>query len=111
MGLLEWLAICTLTFTLVGYIVKGYSDKASVETKLEALNKWKDKMECTEFAPIARCLEERRALKDEVYKDINRVERRFDDFLRVIETQNTKIGEVRENVIKILTLLESKKEN
>ena len=111
MGVVEWVALCTLAFTVLTYIVKGYSDKASTETKLEALEKWKTKMESTEYLPIARCNEERKECRESIYKDVSRVERRFDDFLRVIEVQNTKIAEVRENVIKILTLLESKKEN
>lgn len=108
MGVLEWLAIVTLAFTVLTYIVKGYSDKASMEAKMEAFEKWKVKMESTEYLPVARCSDERRECRESVYKDINRVERRFDDFLRVIEIQNAKIGEVRENVIKILTLLERK---
>lgn len=111
MGLLEWLALCTLAFTVLMYIVKGYSDKASIEARLDAHDKWRIRMESIEYLPAARCSEERRQFQEAIYKDVNRVERRFDDFLRVIETQNTKIGEVRENVIKILTLLESKKEN
>ena len=108
MGIPEWVAIGGLFLSFIIQIAKGYSDKASMETKIESLSQWKNKMECIDFLPITRCLEERKEFKEEVYKDINRVERRFDDFLRVIEIQNTKIGEVRENVIKILTLLERK---
>lgn len=86
-------------------------DKASLETKFDTFEKWKDKMELTDCLPTAKCSEERRECKESIYKDINRIERRFDDFMKITEIQNTKIGEVRENVIKILTLLESRKEN
>jgi hypothetical protein len=110
-GLLEGLAITSLTVTLVGYIIKGYSDKASVETKLENLDRWKSKMEATDLFTAPRCLQERTNCRTEIYKDINRVEKRFDDFLRVVEAQNGKIGDVREHVVKILTLLEEKEKN
>lgn len=107
----EWIALCALGLGVVANLIKGYSDKASMETKVDTLEKWKVKMESIEYLPIVRCSEERKECRESIYKDVNRVEKRFDDFLRVIETQNTKIGEVRENVIKILTLLESRKEN
>jgi hypothetical protein len=110
-GLLEGLAIATLAVTLTGYIIKGYSDKASVETKLENLEKWKTKMEAVDLFTSPRCLQERSSCRAEIYKDMNRVEKRFDDFLRVVEAQNTKIGDVREHVVKILTLLEEKEKN
>lgn len=111
MGLMEWLGLSTLLLAVLTSIVKGCMDKASLETKLGALEKWKDKMEATDCLPSARCSEERKDCRESIYKDITRIERRFDDFIKVTEIQNTKIGEVRENVIKILTLLENRKEN
>ena len=111
MGLLEWLALITLLMAVVGSIIKGYTDKANLETKLQSIEKWKDKMDSLDYLPTSRCLDERRSCKESVYKDLNRIERRFEELYKISEIQNTKIGEVRENVIKILTLLENKKEN
>ena len=111
MGITEWVALSSILLAILGSVIKGCMDKASLETKLGSIEKWKDKMELTDCLPTARCSEERKDCRENIYKDINRIERRFDDFIKVTETQNTKIGEVRENVIKILTLLESRKEN
>ena len=111
MGVLEWLALITLAFTLLAYIIKGYTDKASVEVKLEALERWKNKMEATDFLTTQRHEQMKTDCRTEIYKDLSRVERRFEEFQRTMEQQNVKISEVRENVIKIITLLENNKEN
>lgn len=106
----EWVAIGGFTVVLLTNLVKGFIDKAKIEERVNVLYVWKTKAESSDYLSIDKCRDERVEFREEVYKDINRIERRFDDFLRVIELQNTKIAEVRENVIKILTLLESKKE-
>lgn len=110
MILTEWISIGGFFLVLLTHTIKGFIDKTKLEAKVDTLYVWKDRMESIEYLPIDRCRQERIEFKEEVYKDINRIETRFNDFLKVIESQNTKIAEVRENVIKMLTILETKKE-
>lgn len=50
----------------------------------------------------------RKECRDEIFKEITRTEKKSEDLVKMIELQNSKIGEVRENIIKIITLLERK---
>jgi len=109
MGITEWLALISLGVVLIGSIIKAMNDKTELTTKLAALEKWKDKMEESDMISGQQYDKNRSECRIEVYRDINRIERKADDFFRAVEEQNKRINGIDLNVAKILTILESTK--
>lgn len=106
MGIGEWLALISLGIVLVGSIIKAMNDKTQITTKLEALEKWRDKMGDTETVSNQQYEKGRSECRAELYRDISRIDRKSDDFFKVVEEQNKRINGIDLNVAKILTILE-----
>lgn len=119
MGVMEWISFGGLFIIIIGAILRVYSDFAKVERDIASLNKWKDKMEGTDFLTVTAHSREKTDCRQEIYKDITRLETRFD---RVLETMasneaerrkseeaiKSEIRGMRDSLIKALTYLEQK---
>lgn len=108
MGVVEWIAIATLALGLAGHIIKAYQDHAITLEKLRALENWRCKMEKLDLLTETDHSKDKYACRTEIYKDISRLESRFEKFLESQEVMKRDMGEVKEKQVKILTILENK---
>ena len=119
MGVMEWLSFGSLFIIIIGAMLRVYSDFGKVEKDIASLNKWKDKMDGMDYLTVTAHSREKTDCRQEIYKDITRLETRFD---RVLETMASNEAErrkseeaikgeirgMRDSLIKALTYLEQK---
>ena len=121
MGIPEWVAIATLGLLLLGHVIKVYSDHRTLGEQVRVIEKWKDKMSDIDLLTHAEHARIRLDCRSELYKDINRLESRFESILKTIETSEIErrkkedeirdeIRAMRDSIVRVLTILE-KREN
>lgn len=106
MGIGEWIAFCSLILVIIGVLLKANYDKATLETRIDVIDKWKAKMEALDLLTNTQHEKDKTDCRTEIYKDISRMERKMDDFYRMVEDQNKRISCIDNNTIKIITILE-----
>ena len=119
MGVMEWLAFGSLLFMFLGAVIKIYSDISRLGENLSNLERWKTRMDESNFVTLPAHIRDRQDCRQEIYKDINRLEIRFDKFLETIalnEAERRKnedaikneIRSIGEKIIRVLTYLDKK---
>ena len=84
MGIMEWLAFGSLLFMFLGAVIKIYSDISRLGESFSNLERWKTRMDEFNFVTLPAHIRDRQDCRQEIYKDINRQEIRFDKFLETI---------------------------
>lgn len=119
MGIPEWVAIATLGLLLLGHVIKVYSDHRTLANEVEVIGKWKDKMSDLDLLTHAEHTRIRYDCRTELYKDINKLESRFESVLKTIEMSElerrkredelrSEIRGMRDSVVRVITILENK---
>ena len=119
MGIMEWLAFGSLLFMFLGAVIKIYSDISRLEENLNNFGSWKTRMDEFNFVTLPAHIRDRQDCRQEIYKDINRLEIRFDKFLETIalneaerrkneDAIKSEIRSIGEKIIRVLTYLDKK---
>jgi hypothetical protein len=105
----EWISLASLVIAIIGLLIKDATDKAHVMAEVAILKKNMDRLEEAEFITERRFTDDRASCRNEMMKDMNKLEARFIDVLRSVEKQNEHINCIDRNITKILTILEKEK--
>lgn len=119
MGIMEWLSFGSLLLIIIGAMLRVYSDLSKTDERVGELKRWRDKMEQMDFLTVTTHSREKHDCRSEIYKDINRLESRFDRVLEAIQVNESErrkneeaikseIRGMRDSLIKALTYLEQK---
>lgn len=120
MGVIEWVGLLFPTLAVIGHMIKVYSDQQITNKNVSDLNQWKKEMELNPCVSLADYTNRRQDCRSEIYKDFNRLEQRFEKFIESLtqneaerkrENEETRkeIREMRDHVIRVITLLEGNK--
>jgi len=119
-GVGEWVAILALAIGLLGHIIKVYADHKALDNRVNSVEKWQEKVNNTNLITFDEYSRGRLECRTELYKDITKLENRFESFLRTLETSEksrrenedslrNEIRQMRDSIVRIVTLLEEKK--
>lgn len=105
----EWISLASLVIAIIGLLIKDATDKAHVMAEVTVLKKNVEKLEEADFITDKRFIDDRTSCRNEMIKDMSKLEARFVDVLRSVEKQNEHINCIDRNITKILTILEKEK--